>query len=95
MRNLLLAISLLFWLPSMAANRKGDVNNDGDVSLQDVMMMVDKILGVTDSSFVFANADMNNDNEISLVDILMVVDLILSGEDMGPGSAEDPDVDGK
>ena len=96
MRKLFLAISLLLCLSSSAATRKGDVNGDGEISLLDIMLMVDYVLGMPDSSFIFANADMNNDKEISLADILLVVDLILTEqEDMGPGSAEDPDVDGK
>ena len=95
MRKLFLAISLLLCLSSSAATRKGDVNGDGDISLLDITMMVDYVLGVSNSSFIFANADINNDKEISLADILLVVDMILSGqEEMGPGSAEDPDVDG-
>ena len=95
MRILFLVLSLFFCLSSGAATRKGDVNGDNQVTLVDVMFMVDYLLGVPNSAFVKANADMTGDKEINLADLMAIVDLVLSPEEeMGPGSADDPDVDG-
>lgn len=61
------------------ANRLlGDANGDGDVSLIDVIVTVDYLLGQNPEVFYFYNADVNEDNTISLIDILGIVDIILS-----------------
>ena len=63
----------------MVISSLGDVNGDKDVSLADVMMIVDNILGNTDSNFIKENADLNGDHQVSLVDVMSVVDIILNG----------------
>ena len=58
---------------------KGDVNGDGDVSVTDVAMIVNHILGVNDSNFIIANADINGDSEIDINDVMATVSIILQG----------------
>ena len=58
--------------------KKGDVNGDGEVSLLDILMCVDYILGQNPEGFIFANADMDDDKEISLADIMAIIDIILN-----------------
>ena len=64
-------------LPINATLKLGDVDCDGNISLVDVMMIVDYVLGTRNPAFFPFNADVNNDNGISLVDIMGVVSLIL------------------
>ena len=56
----------------------GDVNSDGTVNTQDILLIVDKILGVENPSFNPVAADLNIDGEINTQDILLVVDIILT-----------------
>lgn len=55
----------------------GDVNHDGDVSLTDVTMLANYILGVGSDGIYLENADMNLDSEYGVTDILMIVNFIL------------------
>ena len=57
---------------------KGDADGDGGVSLIDIMMCVDYILGKNPNGFIFANADMDDNKDISLADIMAIVDIILN-----------------
>ena len=41
----------------------GDANGDGDVSVTDVLITVDYVLGKNPAGFIFANANVNGDNE--------------------------------
>ena len=61
--------------------KAGDVNNDGELSLTDVLMIVDYILDSPSSDFHLENADLDGDGEISLADILILIDYILNPED--------------
>ena len=57
---------------------KGDVNGDGGISLADILLCVDYILGKNPADFIFANADMDDNNDISLADIMAIIDIILN-----------------
>ena len=61
---------------------RGDVNGDGDVSVNDVAMIVNYILGIIDSNFIIANADINGDGEIDINDVMDTVSTII-GDDGG------------
>ena len=65
-------------LPINATLPLGDVNCDGAISLIDVMMVVDYVLGNHSSEFFPFNADIDDDNNVSLVDIMGIVDIILN-----------------
>ena len=78
------------------ASRPGDADGNGVVDVVDVMTVVNKALGYSVSPFVEANADLNADGIIDIVDVMYIVHIVLHGDSsMGPGSVEDPNVDGK
>lgn len=58
----------------------GDVNGDGVVSITDVTIFVDYILGNDPIVFIKSNADINGDNAFSLTDITMIVAIILNNQ---------------
>ena len=61
----------------------GDVNNDGVVSLQDVVILIDHILSddLDDcDDFIGDASDINMDGEISITDVVMLIDIVLGGE---------------
>jgi len=55
-------------------NVSGDINEDGNVNVLDVILMVNMILGITD---VDVPADINNDGTVNILDIVQVVNMIL------------------
>ena len=59
--------------------RAGDVNGDGQITVTDVMLMVNYITGrnMTGLSFSEYAADPNRDNRISVTDVMIVVKIIL------------------
>ena len=58
---------------------KGDVNGDGIISVIDVTLLVDFILGHQDEGFIVENADVDGNGNISVTDVTGLVDAILSG----------------
>ena len=52
----------------------GDVNNDGNINIQDVISTVNIILNST--SYIEA-ADINGDSSIDVIDVIGIVNLIL------------------
>ena len=56
----------------------GDLNEDGLLNIQDIVIMVNVILGPIDShSLYLCLADMNNDTELNVQDIILLLNLIL------------------
>ena len=55
----------------------GDVNNDGILSVIDVMMLIDHILEKTPDNFYKANADTDGNGSVSVTDVMRVVDVIV------------------
>ena len=63
---------------SLVASLLGDVNNDGAVTIADVTMAVNLILGKESAmAFSYANADVNDDGDISIADVTAIVNMIL------------------
>ena len=62
----------------LAISKMGDVDNDGGVSLNDILAIVNHILGTHNDTFIFERADLDKDKGVSLADILLVVDIILN-----------------
>ena len=58
----------------------GDMNGDGIVSVSDVTLLVDHILGSNNDNFIFENADVNGDRVISVTDVTALVDIILGND---------------
>ena len=56
----------------------GDANMDGTVTVTDVMVVVDEILGNKPSPFSMRNADISGDGRITVVDAMQIVDIILN-----------------
>jgi hypothetical protein len=56
----------------------GDANGDGKVDIEDVVGIVNKILGEPADNFDEANADLNGDGKIDVDDVVATVNIILS-----------------
>ena len=56
----------------------GDVNGDGQLSIADVTMLIDYLLGSEPASFNVVNADVNNDSGITIADVTMLIDMLLN-----------------
>ena len=63
-----------------ASTTKGDVNNDGEISIADINAIIDLILGSGSNTL----ADVNDDGEINIADVNAIIDIILGG-----GSSQD------
>ena len=61
----------------------GDANGDGNVSITDVSMMIDHILGLDPADMDTSAADMDGNGSITINDVGMVIDLILAKEGAG------------
>ncbi len=58
-----------------SSNIEGDVNADGDVTIADVNVVIDAILGGNGT----ASCDVNHDGDITIADINALIDIILTG----------------
>ncbi len=58
----------------------GDVNHDGSVNVNDIMMIVNYILGLAVIDFDEEMADVNHDGSINVIDVMEVVQIILGNE---------------
>jgi hypothetical protein len=56
---------------------KGDVNDDGEVSIADINLVIGVILGGEADESVLQSADVNWDGEVTVADVNMIIDLIL------------------
>ena len=62
----------------------GDVNNDGSVSISDITMAVNYILGKASDKFHASHGDMNHDGEINISDLSEMVEIILNSGNNAP-----------
>lgn len=76
-----MALALALSSVSAIAAVRGDVNNDGEVTISDVNMVIDIIL--SDSADLAG--DVNDDGEINIIDINTVIDIILRGDEEPDG----------
>ena len=66
------------YIPASSAIQKGDVNVDGEVTIADVVMMVNYILGSTDNAAnVLKYGDMDDSGEVNISDVVALVNKIL------------------
>lgn len=74
----------------MAANAQdyGDVNGDGEVTVADINMVIDAILGKTPSSPV---VDVNGDGEVTIADINAVINVIVGNPTPPSGDIDIPE----
>ena len=61
----------------------GDVNNDNRISVADLSLSVDYLVGGHPSPFVLRQADANNDGEVNVGDVARIVDLITGAVERG------------
>ena len=54
----------------------GDADGNGYVDKEDILVIVNYILGKKSANFNFDGADTNNDNKVDLVDLVAVIDII-------------------
>lgn len=72
-----------------AGRKPGDINNNGEVTVADVVSLVNHILELPVATFNEANSDINNDGAATVSDITSTVDIILNNTDYaGLGSEE-------
>ena len=83
-----MALALALTSVSAVAAVRGDVNNDGEVTISDVNMVIDIIL--SDSADLAG--DVNNDGEINIIDINTVIDIILRGNEEPDGPVVGGDI---
>ena len=56
------------------------MNNDGEVTISDVNLTIDIILGGNASEDLRLRADVNGDSEVTISDVNAIIDIILNGE---------------
>ena len=59
----------------------GDVNGDSQVSVSDVMAMVDYVMGNGNGNILQENADINGDGAISVSDVMELVNMVIEGHE--------------
>ena len=57
--------------------QRGDANGDGNVTIADVVTIVDYTLGKASPTFVESAADLNNDGQINVSDVVALVNILL------------------
>ena len=57
---------------------RGDVNNDGEISVADVNAVIDVIMGGPADDALMSRADVNRDGEVTVADVNQIVELILN-----------------
>ena len=56
----------------------GDLNQDNSINIQDIVIMVNVVLGPSDQwNLFFCEADLNQDGLLNIQDIVLLVNLIL------------------
>lgn len=61
------------------ASKPGDVNMDGQVTIEDVTDVIEILLGSVLTVYDMGAADLDRDGKISISDVTMLIDMLLSG----------------
>ena len=88
--------------PRLVNENLGDVNGDSQVSVSDVMAMVDYVMGNGNGNILQENADINGDGAISVSDVMELVNMVIEGHEnqfkfvvnTGDGTATDDSIGG-
>ena len=56
----------------------GDLNQDGLINVQDIILSINIILGTSPSNYELCSGDLNEDDVIDILDIVLLINLILS-----------------
>ena len=57
----------------------GDVDDNGEVNIQDISALIDYLLVGNAEGINLTNADVNQDNEVTIQDLSLVIDILLLG----------------
>ena len=60
--------------------KRGDANNDGNVSIADVSALIDYLLSKDPSTINMDNGDCNLDHSVTISDVSALIDFMLTGE---------------
>ena len=72
---------LVFHFSIILANCDGDSNIDEIINIQDIVIVLNHILGYQDLDGInFSNSNVNGDLFITIVDVLLIVEIIISGD---------------
>ena len=55
----------------------GDLNQDGLINVQDIVLTITIILGAPPSDYELCSGDINEDGVIDILDIVLLINLIL------------------
>ena len=56
----------------------GDINGDNSVNIQDIVFLINFILGVEEpNNEQYSAADLNNDGDLNIQDIILIINIIL------------------
>ena len=55
----------------------GDLNQDGLINVQDIILTINIILGAPPNGYALCSGDLNEDGIIDILDIVLLVNLIL------------------
>jgi hypothetical protein len=58
---------------------RGDVDNNGEVSIADVTALIDYLLSGDDARINLDAADCNNDGDVTIADVTALIDYLLGG----------------
>ena len=65
---------------SVKSYTPADANGDGEVTIVDVVAVVNALMGDFSGNFVFDAADMDQNGEITIVDVVAVVNTLMGGD---------------
>ena len=66
---------------SQVSPKKGDVDIDGRISISDVMMTMNYVLGKHPAGFAIENADVNNDGVVNISDVMSIANIVVASQD--------------
>ena len=91
LRCAVLCLAFAFATSMKGASLKGDIDNNGEINVNDISAMVGHILGSTQDEPPI-EADLDGDGVIGINDVLILVELILEGErgPIGDGGDANP-----
>eukprot|EP00914_Ancora_sagittata_P003864 GHVO01008355.1.p1 GENE.GHVO01008355.1~~GHVO01008355.1.p1 ORF type:complete len:276 (-),score=7.56 GHVO01008355.1:43-870(-) len=59
----------------------GDMNGDLNISITDILILVDVILGTTESQCGYEAANVNGDEVVNIIDVIRLVQLVIGGNE--------------
>jgi len=75
-------------MSAQGSAQRGDLNGDGGVTIADVTMLIDNLMGGGDMTAIRTVADFNQDGDVTIADVTAMIDYLLTGE--MPGKPYEP-----